>query len=117
MLHRYWPKIERMRNLKSHDPELYELNVTDERLDRQCRQITMKIRADNGENEETKDELRTLITEHFGVRQRKMEHHVAKLEKRLQNLKKNLEMRRQKRSELEAQRFGELIGASDAVKF
>ncbi len=116
-LHRHWPKIEEMRNLKRHDSELYELIVADKKLERQCRQLAMKIRRGNGENSEAKDDLRGLIVKHFDVRQHKFKHTLAKLEKRVLELKKNLDMRLLKRTELEAQQFAELVGASDAVKF
>ena len=117
ILHKYGPKIEKMMNLKKHDPKLYKLIVADEKFGRDCRQLAMKIRKGNGEDSEDRDELRKMIAEHFDVRQQRMEHNVAKLEKRLLELKNNLELRRQKSSELKSQQFAELVGNSDAVKF
>ena len=117
VLQRHWPHIEKLRNLKDHDPTAFRLYVEDEKLGRRCKRFAMQLRKSGGGTDEQKQELREMIAQHFDVRQRKMEHKLDKLEESIKHLKQQLELRREKRSDLEASRYNQLVGATSEAKW
>ncbi len=106
-------RIERLVHLKRDDPDAYKLAVSDMRLDRKTREIADAIRRRGGDNDARSGELRGAITEHFDVRQRKYEHELQRLEKRIAELRRQLETRREHRESLEQSRYDELVATPE----
>jgi len=109
MLRERFQRIERLVHLKREDSAAYALAITDLKLERQTREAAEKLRGGRGGTEDDRAELRGMIGEHFDVRQRKYELELQRLEKRIAELRRQLETRRNHRDALEQSRFDELI--------
>lgn len=88
--------------LKKYDQPMYELRVEDVRLWRRSRELADRLReaeAEQDENQATalRARLHAVVTEHFALRQQVREAELARLERRLQELKERLSERARNR--------------------
>ena len=113
MLRERFQRIERLIELKQEDPVAYELAITDMKLERQSQEVADQIRLADGDLEAQRERLRALIREHFDVRQRKYEQELGRLEKRIAELRGQLETRRNHRTALEQTRFDDLVSTPE----
>ncbi len=111
-------QIEHMIRMKEHDPQLFELMVENAQLDRATREQARLLRSKPVQDDPEKVEqhraaLKEIITAHFDVRQKMREHELARLEKRLKELRAAVGKRMEKRDELIEMRFRQALGESD----
>lgn len=103
-LRRRFPRIDHFLRLKEWDPEMYDLRVDDLRLAHATHRLAERYRRavePRGDDEPApepdaramREELETLVEEHFEVRQRIRERELAALERRIEQLKQELDER------------------------
>jgi len=80
-------KVQRLAELRSTDPQQYELEKQDVTLAQQTRSLAFRIRmarkAGTDDVDELTDELRSVLAEHFDVRQRLKQQHVEAFMQRI----------------------------------
>ena len=111
-------QIERMLLMKEQDSQLFELMVENTQLDRATREQARLLRSKAVQDDPEKAEqhraaLKEIVTAHFDVRQKMREHELAKLERRLEELRAAVGKRMEKRDELIEMRFKKALGESD----
>jgi len=117
MLRRHWRLLGLLR-LKEHDPDGFELRVQDMSLERQSRELARQIR-DEGSSKDSdrgklaRKELRELVSQHFEVRQKIKEHELAKLERRIDELRKAIGQRTEKKGQIIEEQHKQLLDESD----
>jgi hypothetical protein len=112
-LRKQFPRIERFLGLKKWDPGMFDLRVEDLRLHHRSNQVAKALqeardRDDHAAERAHADELERVVTEHFDVRQRIREREIEHLEKRIAQLREQLEQRDDEKSELIERRTQEL---------
>ena len=115
LLGRYMPRIHKLMQTKKSDPELYKLNVKDTKIGMECDKLSREFReadreGDEGRAEEIRTKVAELVEEHFDVRQEMRGMELERLERRLNEARKQLEKRAGMRGELIEQRVTELTG-------
>lgn len=113
MLGEQFQRIDRLLHLKRDDPDAFELAIDDLKLDRKTQELAEELRRAGGDIGDHRDQLRALIGRHFDVRQRKYEHELNRLEKRIAQLRRQLKTRRNHREALEQSRFDELVSTTE----
>lgn len=116
MLRRHW-RLGNLLRMKQHDPEGFELRVEDMRLERQGRELGRQIRAgdwpkDSDRGKQACQELRELVARHFEVRQTIRAHELAKLDRRIKELKTAIGQRIEKKDQIIEDQYEQLIGES-----
>lgn len=116
------PRLEWFLKLKKWDREMFDLRVEDLRLTHQTVQLARQVRrAERGEDEAAdakalRDQLAMRLEEHFTIRQQIRERELAHLERRIEQLREELDEREDEQDELIEQRMAELLrdeGKSD----
>ena len=96
------------------DPEMYELVVADEKLERDSHGVAQHYtRVPKEEREALRQEVVRLVEEHFKVRQQRRMLELKRLEQQLQHLRQALERRAETRQKLIDRRVSELLGPED----
>lgn len=108
----------RMDRLRRTDPELFELKVQDMRLKRSTRDLARKYREarkteDADAMSKLNDQVRGHVAKHFDVIQKVRDHTLARLEKQLEKLRKQVETRSSHRDDLINERVEKITGAGD----
>lgn len=115
MLGRHWPMIEDLIRMKEHDPKGLELHIHDMKLIRQSHKLSRQLRRHDSDltakkKEQLRLELRELVTSHFEVRQKLKERDLAKLERRIEELREQLHKRITNKSQIIEVHFKKLSG-------
>ena len=104
--------------LKKNDPELYELEMADQDLEKKTYEASNQYRrADKGQREELKKQIQELANKHFDVRQKRRQLHLERLEKELQKLREELARRSESREQIVTRRLAELTGDRGELDF
>lgn len=107
-----------MEALKQYDPELYELEMADQELDRKTNELSLNYRrASAEERKDLRKELEAALNKHFDVRQQRRKLQLARLEKELQRMRDEIEGRNDKRADIVGKRLHELVGDSADLDF
>ncbi len=104
--------------LRERDPEMYELHQRDLELERACHELSEEYaRAGEARREDIREELNTLVGEHFEVRQQRRTIELERLEKELSRLRESIEARQDAREMVIERRLKELLGETDPLDF
>ncbi len=101
-LWKYWPKITKLAETYKYDPELARKLVEDSYLRNQADKLAREYHRakEPAEKERIKQELTEILSQQFEVRQWIRERKLSNLEKRISQLRKELQQRIEKRDEL-----------------
>jgi len=97
---------------KKFDPEGFRLRAAEYRIRHRIDRVTDRLAetgTDSEEAEELKHDLRNLLGDAFEARQRVREHELARLERRIEDLRSELQEKNQRKEELIEQRYQELL--------
>lgn len=106
------PNLIRLVYLLRNNPEMYKMRIEEFKLNRESEDIAKQIReggTDKGKLDKLRQQLRAKITEQFVQRQKIRERELGDLEKRIEDLRKEIRSRKEKQAELIAEREKELI--------
>ena len=121
MDHRHHHKLREMfgRHINpDRNPKLFELVQKDMRLERATREMSREFRQiDSAEREELKEELMSLVHNHFEVRQQLRELRLKRMREELNRLEDAIERRNEARDEIISRRMAELTGDDDGLGF
>jgi hypothetical protein len=107
-----------MQRLEQDDPQMYQLMVEDNRLDREALALARQVReAKSEEREKLRAELAVVVNKHFDVRQQRRELSLKRMEEELKRLKDAMESRAKGRDEIVQKRLTELVGADKDLEF
>ncbi|MCC6580819.1 MAG: hypothetical protein IT440_10290 [Phycisphaeraceae bacterium] len=105
------PRLRPLMALQQSDPQLYDLKVQDLRLETQTRRLASSVRHASAENAPAlRQQLKTVVTQHFDLRQQIRQRELENLRRRIDDLQKQIETRRDARDELIDNRVTELTG-------
>lgn len=108
----HMPNLGRLLWLKRNNPDLYKMRIEDFKLNRESESIAKQIREagnDRPKTDKLKQQLRAKITEQFTQRQKIRERELLELEKKIEDLRREIRSRKEKQAELIAERENELI--------
>ncbi len=107
-----------LEELKRIDPELYELEKSDQDLERQTFGLAQQLRrAPPDQQEKIRQQIPELVAKQFEVRQSRRELHLKRLQEELEELRQAILRRNEMRDEIIARRINELIGAQSDLDF
>ncbi len=112
------PRINELRRLKEHDPEMFELKKQDIVLGRETRELAAELRearqrGDEKAVQQSTARMRELVRKHFDVRQQMKVHELEAIERRLEMLREQLKERAAQREQVIESRVEELTGQTD----
>ncbi len=101
-----------MDEMKERDPERYQVLVQEKQLESKSRSLASQYRETDNEAEkgQLKSELKTLLDRLFDLRQMNRETEIKNLEKRLDELRENLQQRLDNKPGIVEKRLMEMIG-------
>jgi hypothetical protein len=106
------PMVRELMWLKRNDAELYTLQVSDLRAERDTKQLAGRYREAKSKGdaraEALRQELQAKVAEHFQIRQQIRERRLARLEKRLQEFRDQIKEMQEKKDRLIGERVEEL---------
>lgn len=106
------------RKIEQADPERYEQLVRMKALEEKTHVLGRAYRdASEAQKAKIERELQTLLVELFDLREEKRREEVARLEQRLAELKKSLEMRKQNKAEIIKRRMAQLTGKTQHLEW
>lgn len=120
MLQREFPHVRHLIRLKRVAPETYNLRVQDVKLTYQSQQLAEQLQQaeqdpSSGDAAALGEQLRQVVEQHFDVRQQLRERELAYLERRIGELRAQLDERAQDKEALIEQRLNDLAAEeSDA---
>jgi len=112
------PPLFEMQRLEQDDPEMYQLLVEDNRLDREASAVARRVReAKSTDREKLRADLAVVVNKHFDVRQQRRELSLKRMEEELRRLREAMESRAKGRDEIVQKRLTELVGADKDLEF
>jgi len=112
------PPLFEMQRLEQDDPEMYQLLVEDNRLDREASAVARRVReAKSTDREKLRADLAVVVNKHFDVRQQRRELSLKRMEEELKRLREAMESRAKGRDEIVQKRLTELVGADKDLEF
>jgi hypothetical protein len=97
---------------------MHELLTKEMQLERKSHELARRARSGSGDDQKSaREELKTIATSQFEVRQQRRELHLKRLEEELKELRSSLQKRAEKKSELIERRVSELLGQKGDVDF
>lgn len=107
------PDAERLRET---DPEMFELEQLDRRLDRESHELAEHYRRtpQGPAREELRGKLREVVTRHFKARQERRELEVKRIEAQLDRLRGALDRRSKESEAIIDRRMSQMLGEEDA---
>jgi len=107
-----------MQRLEQDDPEMYQLLVEDNRLDREALALARRVReAKSTEREKLRADLAVVVNKHFDVRQQRRELSLKRMEEELKRLREAIESRSKGREDVVQRRITELVGDDKDLEF
>jgi|GEM_PF-6275780 len=112
------PWVRRLIYMKRNDPERYELSLQDLKLQRESQELAKRIHeADESERAALSTQLRQRLTAQFEVRQKVRQLEIRALEKRIEEMKKQLDERSKSSQQLIDDRHEELTNRRKHIKW
>jgi hypothetical protein len=104
-----------MDRLRDTDPEMFELEQNDQRLDRESRELAEHYRRapEGPAREELRHKLKETVAQHYKSRQSRRELEVKRLEAQLERLRGALEKRSKDADAVIDRRVSQLLGEED----
>ena len=104
-----------MEHLRETDPEMFELEQNDQRLERESHEMAEQYRrAPEGRlRDELRAKLQETVKQHFKARQERRELEVKRLQAQLERLRGAVERRAKDADAIINQRISQLIGEED----
>lgn len=100
------------------DPELRELTLRDQDLERQSFVLARRVREASGvEKEQIRKQLAEVVEEHFSTRQELRKHQIDRMTAELNRLKEQVESRNAAKAEILQRRLRELTGEQGELGF
>ncbi|WP_425617959.1 hypothetical protein NA78x_001649 [Anatilimnocola sp. NA78] len=110
--HADWQRLEQL------DPEMYALMKSDSELEEKSLEISKQIRQlPRDQRVKLKEELTTVLNEHFDVRQKRRALQVKRMEEDLKKLREAVTKRNEAREGIVRKRLGELTGEESDQDF
>jgi hypothetical protein len=107
-----------MQRLEQDDPEMYQLLVEDNRLDREAIALARRVReANSTDREKLRADLAVVVNKHFDVRQQRRELSLKRMEEELKRLREAIESRSKGREVVVQKRITELVGDDKDLEF
>lgn len=107
-----------LRRLQQDDPEMYDLLIADEKLDREAAEKADELRRATTENRgKLQTELAEIVGKHFEARQKRRELQLKRMEEEIQRLKDAIEARNEAREQIVNGRIAELTGEVQPLDF
>lgn len=107
-----------MQRLEQDDPEMYQLLVEDNRLDREAIALARRVReAKSTDREKLRADLAVVVNKHFDVRQQRRELSLKRMEEELKRLREAIESRSKGREDVVQRRITELVGDDKNLEF
>jgi hypothetical protein len=107
-----------LRRMQEEDPEMYDLLMADEDLDRQALEKAEQVRRATSETrEKLKTELVDIVGKHFEARQKRRELQLKRMENEIQRLRDAIKARNEAREEVVNRRIVELTGNDNPLDF
>ena len=104
--------------LEQDDPEMYALLKADSEMERKSLEISNQLRQlPRDQRVKLKEELTTLLNEHFDVRQKRRELQIKRMEEELKKLRDAVTKRSESRKEIVGKRLNELTGETNDQDF
>jgi hypothetical protein len=105
-------------DLKTQDPEMYELESKDQGLERQTEELAQQLRrASRDQREDLKKQLQGLVQKHFDARQARRELQLKRLESELERMRDGMKKRVELREQIIGKRVAELAGEQNEFDF
>ncbi len=122
MLRPHMRTVQRMKLVRSHDVEGYEMRIRDIRLARRAGDLADRIieaRQERDSERESRIEadLRDVLAEHFDLRQQIRRREVEQIEKRIEQLKEGIENRQDQREQIIERKIEQLLGRGAGPDF
>jgi uncharacterized coiled-coil DUF342 family protein len=110
--------VQDLRRLAQDDPEMYQLLMTDNDLDRQAVEKAGQLRnATSDTRDKVKAELAEIVGKHFEARQKRRELQLKRMEEEIQRLREAIGTRNDAREEIVNKRITELTGDANPLDF
>jgi hypothetical protein len=107
-----------LRRMQQEDPEMYDLLVADDELDRQALEKAEQVRrATTDDRERLKAELADVVGKHFEARQKRRELQLKRMEEEIQRLREAIKARNDAREDIVNKRITELTGDANPLDF
>jgi uncharacterized protein YPO0396 len=104
--------------LEQDDPEMYALLKADHELERKSLEISNRLRQlPRDQRVQLKEELTTVLNEHFDARQKRRELQIKRMEEELKKLRDGITKRNDSRKEIVGKRLNELTGDENDQDF
>ncbi|MEM8738380.1 MAG: hypothetical protein AAGG38_07890 [Planctomycetota bacterium] len=112
-LERRFHRVRFLVQLKARDPAMFELRITDLKLERDTRFLAQQARQASQADEKDRyrdlvDQIEVKVAEHFDVRQAIREREIESLKQKLESLEERLDQRGDDRKDLIEERVKEL---------
>jgi hypothetical protein len=105
-------------DLKTFDPEMYELETKDQELERQTQEMSQQLRrAPRDQREALKKQLHELVQKHFDARQARRELQLKRLQEELERMRDGMKKRVEVRDQIIGRRVAELAGEQNDFDF
>jgi hypothetical protein len=107
-----------LRRLAQDDPEMHDLLVADNDLDRQALEKAGQLRNATSESrDKLKAELAEIVGKHFEARQKRRELQLKRMEEEIQRLRDAIQARNEAREDIVNKRITELTGDANPLDF
>lgn len=116
LMHFVWEIRSRMRNmeeLKQRDPEEYARLTKMREMERACFELSEKIRRGEHGGDELRKQLADKLAELFELREQSRARELADLKRRVEELEKVLQKRRENRQKIVEKKMREMLGERD----
>jgi hypothetical protein len=112
-------QMQELLELKEEDPEAFQDLMKRRRLERKVWELVEKYKRTRKEQKkkEIKDELRTVLSELFDLREKDRERQIEELEEELKRLKDLLARRRKKKELIVENHLKDLLGENEDMKW
>jgi len=119
VLFQHIPRLAPLVALKKNDPELFKLKIEDMKLDRETHEAVKLLKAskDEARTKELRAKILDGVTRQFYVRQEIREHELATLEKRVGELRDQIEARKDAQKKLIQDRITQLTGKEETAEW
>jgi hypothetical protein len=110
---------EELERLKDKQPEEYARHMKLRELDRRTQALMKEYRSDSDQKKRTglAEALKKILDEQFGLRQASREARAARLELELKSERDRLARRKEARAQIIDNRFKELVGENEDLKW
>ena len=121
VLFQHLPRLAPLVVLKKSDPALFKLKIKDMKLDRETHEAVKALRSIKDKDEtkikDAKAKILEMVTHQFYVRQEIREHELASLEKKVGELRDQIEARKDAREKLIEDRVKQLTGKEETAEW